>query len=212
MKMVFLGPPGAGKGTMAVRVADAAGIPHISTGDIFRFNIKNETELGKKVKAILDSGELVPDTVTIELVQDRLQKDDAANGFILDGFPRTIPQADALGEMVELDRVINFELSDVEVVKRLSGRRVHPGSGRTYHVLFSPPRVEGKDDETGEPLVQRDDDKEEAIKNRLNVYREQTQPLIDYYRSRGKLVDLDSAPSPDNVYAALAELLGLKRA
>lgn len=210
--MVFLGPPGAGKGTMAVRVADAASIPHISTGDIFRFNIKNQTDLGKKVKAILDSGELVPDTVTIELVQDRLQKDDARSGFILDGFPRTIPQADALGKMVTLDRVINFELSDEEVVKRLSGRRVHPGSGRTYHVLFSPPRVEGKDDETGEPLVQRDDDKEEAIINRLKVYREQTQPLIDYYRSRGMLVDLDSSPAPDSVYAALADLLALNRA
>lgn len=209
VKMVFLGPPGAGKGTMAVRVAEAAGIPHVSTGDIFRFNIKNATELGKKVKAILDSGELVPDSVTIELVEDRLQKEDARNGFILDGFPRTIPQADALGGMTELDRVINFELSDEEVVKRLSGRRVHPGSGRTYHVLFSPPRQEGKDDTTGEPLVQREDDREDSIKNRLRVYREQTQPLIDYYRSRGKLVDLDSSPAPDSVYAALASLLDL---
>lgn len=209
MKMVFLGPPGAGKGTMAVRVAEAAGIPHISTGDIFRFNIKNQTELGKKVNAILDSGELVPDQVTIELVQDRLQKEDARKGFILDGFPRTIPQADALGEMLTLDRVINFELSDEEVVKRLSGRRVHPASGRTYHVLFSPPKTDGKDDETGEPLVQRDDDKEESIKNRLRVYREQTQPLIDYYRDRGTLTDLDSSPAPDRVYATLADLLGL---
>lgn len=209
MKMVFLGPPGAGKGTMAVRVADAAGIPHISTGDIFRYNIKNATELGKKVKAILDSGELVPDGVTIELVADRLRQDDAGNGFILDGFPRTIPQADALGGMVTLDRVINFELSDEEVVKRLSGRRVHPGSGRTYHVLFNPPKAEGTDDVTGEPLVQRDDDKEDAIMNRLRVYREQTQPLIDYYRSRGQLVDLDSAPAPDAVYATLAKLLSL---
>ncbi len=209
MKMVFLGPPGAGKGTMAVRVAEEAGIPHISTGDIFRFNIKNQTELGTRVKAILDSGELVPDSLTIELVQDRISKDDAQSGFILDGFPRTIPQADALSSMTTLDRVINFELNDEEVVRRLSGRRVHPGSGRTYHVLFSPPRVEGKDDATGEDLVQREDDKEDAIKNRLRVYREQTEPLIQYYRSRDMLVDLDSSPAPDTVYAALKALLNL---
>lgn len=209
MKLVFLGPPGAGKGTMAVRLAEAAGIPHISTGDIFRFNIKNGTDLGKKVKAILDSGELVPDTLTIELVEDRLSKDDAQKGFILDGFPRTIPQADALGRMTTLDQVINFELNDEEVVRRLSGRRVHPGSGRTYHVLFSPPKTEGVDDETGEPLVQREDDKEESIKNRLRVYREQTEPLIAYYRKTGLLVDLDSQPKPDEVFAALKKQLKL---
>jgi adenylate kinase len=209
MKLVFLGPPGAGKGTMAVRLAEAAGIPHISTGDIFRFNIKNGTDLGKKVKAILDSGELVPDTLTIELVEDRLGKDDAQKGFILDGFPRTIPQADALGSMATLDQVINFELNDEEVVRRLSGRRVHPGSGRTYHVLFSPPKTEGVDDETGEPLVQREDDKEESIKNRLRVYREQTEPLIAYYRKTGLLVDLDSQPKPDEVFAALKKQLKL---
>jgi adenylate kinase len=209
MKLVFLGPPGAGKGTMAVRLAETAGIPHISTGDIFRFNIKNGTDLGKKVKAILDSGELVPDTLTIELVEDRLSKDDAQKGFILDGFPRTIPQADALGTMVSLDQVINFELNDEEVVRRLSGRRVHPGSGRTYHVLFSPPKTEGVDDETGEPLVQREDDKEESIKNRLRVYREQTEPLIAYYRKTGLLVDLDSQPKPDEVFAALKKQLKL---
>jgi adenylate kinase len=209
MKLVFLGPPGSGKGTMAVRLAEAAGIPHISTGDIFRFNIKNGTDLGKKVKAILDSGELVPDTLTIELVEDRLGKDDAQKGFILDGFPRTIPQADALGSMATLDQVINFELNDEEVVRRLSGRRVHPGSGRTYHVLFSPPKTEGVDDETGEPLVQREDDKEESIKNRLRVYREQTEPLIAYYRKTGLLVDLDSQPKPDEVFAALKKQLKL---
>lgn len=209
MKLVFLGPPGAGKGTMAVRLAEAAAIPHISTGDIFRFNIKNGTPLGQKVKAILDSGELVPDSLTIELVEDRLKKEDAHNGFILDGFPRTIPQADALAAMTALDKVINFALEDEEVVRRLSGRRMHPGSGRTYHVLFNPPKVEGKDDETGEDLIQRDDDREEAIKNRLRVYRDQTEPLINYYRSRNLLTDLDSRPAPDAVFASLKQLLAL---
>ncbi|POR05165.1 adenylate kinase [Alkalispirochaeta sphaeroplastigenens] len=209
MKMVFLGPPGAGKGTMAVRVAEDAGLPHISTGDIFRYNIKNQTDLGKRVKSILDGGDLVPDELTIELVQDRLQQEDAKKGFILDGFPRTIPQADALASMQTLDWVINFELSDEEVLRRLTGRRVHPGSGRTYHIVSTPPKVEGKDDVTGEPLVQREDDKEEAIKNRLRVYREQTQPLIDYYRSRDMLTNLDASSSPAAVYELLKDLLGI---
>ena len=194
---------------MAVRLAEQLGVPHISTGDIFRYNIKNETELGKKVKAILDSGELVPDELTIELVEDRLGKDDSKRGFILDGFPRTIPQADALSRMSELDGVVNFALADEEIVRRLSGRRVHPASGRTYHVLFSPPKAEGKDDETGEALVQREDDKEDAIRNRLVVYRRETEPLIDYYRTRGRLKDLDASPAPDKVYEALRTLLGV---
>ena len=209
MKLVFLGPPGAGKGTMATQLAEYAGISHISTGDIFRANIKQQTELGKKVKAILDSGELVPDTLTIELVQDRLGQSDAQHGFILDGFPRTVPQADALADMQDLDLVINFELNDEEVVRRLCGRRVHPGSGRTYHVEFSPPKNEGRDDVTGDPLVQREDDSEESIKNRLRVYREQTQPLIEYYRSREQLVDLDASPKPEQVFENLKEVLKL---
>ncbi len=209
MKLVFLGPPGAGKGTMATRLADHLGVPHISTGDIFRYNIKNQTELGKKVKAILDSGELVPDSLTIDLVRDRLGQADATAGFILDGFPRTIPQADALAEMSALDGAVNFVLNDEEVVKRLSGRRVHPGSGRTYHILFSPPKTAGKDDDTGEDLVQREDDKEDSIRNRLVVYRRETEPLIDYYRSRDLLTDLDSAPAPDEVFVSLLKTLGV---
>jgi adenylate kinase len=195
---------------MATQLAEYVGIPHISTGDIFRANIKQQTELGKKVKAILDSGELVPDSLTIELVEDRLSQSDAQSGFILDGFPRTVPQADALKDMQSLDSVINFELDDEEVVRRLSGRRVHPGSGRTYHIDFSPPKTEGVDDVTGEPLVQREDDSESSIKNRLRVYREQTQPLIEYYRSQGQLVDLDAGPKPDRVFENLKELLKLR--
>lgn len=209
MKLVFLGPPGAGKGTMASRLADSAGIPHISTGDIFRSNIKNQTELGKKVKEILDSGDLVSDELTIALVQDRLTQADAQVGFILDGFPRTIPQADALAGLQSLTAVVNFELSDTEIVRRLSGRRVHPGSGRTYHVEFHPPKQAGKDDVTGEDLVQREDDTEESIKNRLQVYREQTEPLIAYYRSQGLLRDLDASPTPDTVFRSLKTILGL---
>lgn len=207
MNLVFLGPPGAGKGTMAARLSSHAGIPHISTGEIFRSNIKNQTELGTRVKAILDAGDLVPDDLTIELVRDRLEQPDAAAGFILDGFPRTTPQADALGQMVSVDTVVNFVLDDAEIVRRLSGRRIHPGSGRTYHVEFSPPQEPGIDDVTGEPLVQRDDDTRESIENRLAVYREQTAPLIQYYRERGTLVDLDACPAPDEVFSRLTALL-----
>jgi adenylate kinase len=207
MNLVFLGPPGAGKGTMASRLAEEKGIPHISTGDIFRANINNQTELGKKVKSILDSGELVPDELTIELVKDRLAQDDTKDGFILDGFPRTIPQADALDEFATIEKAILFSLDDEEIVKRLSGRRVHKPSGRTYHVEFNPPKVAGKDDVTGEDLIQREDDKEDAIKNRLSVYRDQTAPLINYYQKKGKLVEIDARPSPDEVFSTLSEIV-----
>jgi len=207
MKLIFLGPPGAGKGTMAVRLADHLGIPHISTGDIFRYNIKNETELGKQVKAILDSGELVPDELTIDLVKDRLQHDDTKKGFILDGFPRTIPQAEALSGFTDIDAAINFSLSDEEIVKRLSGRRVHPGSGRTYHVMFNPPKVEGKDDVTGEDLVTRPDDEVDAIRNRLEVYKRQTQPLIEFYEKRNLLTTIDASPKPDEVFEELTSVI-----
>ena len=207
MKMVFLGPPGAGKGTIAALAKDYFNIPHISTGDLFRSNIKNETELGLKVKSILASGGLVPDSVTIEMVRNRIAEPDCEKGFILDGFPRTIPQADALAEMTGLDAVVNFDISKDEVVKRLSGRRMCPSTGRIYHIVFNPPKVENKDDETGEDLIQRPDDKEEAIVNRLEVYTAQTEPLIEYYRGKGLLKDIDASVKPSEVFELLKTTL-----
>lgn len=209
MRMVFLGPPGAGKGTIASKAKEFYGIPHISTGDLFRSNIKNETELGLQVKSILASGGLVPDSVTIEMVRNRIAEPDCANGFILDGFPRTIPQADALAEMTDLDAVVDFQISADEVVERLSGRRMCPSTGRIYHILFNPPKVEGKDDDTGEDLIQREDDKEEAIKHRLDVYVAQTQPLIDYYKNRGLIreVKTNNALTPTEVFELTKKVL-----
>ena len=207
MRMVFLGPPGAGKGTIAKLAKDYYGIPHISTGDLFRENIKNETELGLQVKSILASGGLVPDSVTIEMVRNRLAEPDCEKGFILDGFPRTIPQADALAEMTELDAVVDFLLSREEVVKRLSGRRLCPSTGRSYHIIYNPPKVEGKDDETGEDLIQRPDDREEAIVHRLEVYDAQTAPLIDYYKKKGLIRDVDASAKPSEVFELFKKVL-----
>ena len=207
MRLVFLGPPGAGKGTIAAKAKLVYSIPHISTGDLFRANIKNGTELGRRVQAILAAGDLVPDEVTIDMVRERLKEEDALNGFILDGFPRTIAQADALGAMTDLDMVVNFVLDKEDIVKRLSGRRVCKSTGRTYHILYNPPKVEGIDDETGEALIQRDDDKEEAIRNRLEVYEASTAPLIAYYRDKGLLVDIDASKSPDEVLSSMVEAL-----
>ena len=207
MNLVFLGPPGAGKGTIASQAKKHYDIPHISTGDLFRNHIKHETDLGKQVKAILASGDLVPDSITIAMVKERLAEDDAKKGFILDGFPRTIAQADALKAMTELDAVVNFELGRQEIIKRLSGRRMCKSSGRIYHLIYDPPKNEGIDDETGEPLIQRDDDKAEAIEHRLDVYLAQTEPLIAYYKKAGLLRDIDASPSPDAVMAQMVTVL-----
>lgn len=207
MNLVFLGPPGAGKGTMASRLAENKAIPHISTGDMFRAAVNNQTELGKKAKAIMEAGDLIPDELTIALVKERLAEPDAQDGYILDGFPRTIPQANALAEIATIDRVVRFDLESGEIVKRLSGRRVHKPSGRTYHVQFNPPKEEGKDDVTGEPLIQRPDDQEEAIRNRLAVYTRQTAPLVEYYEEKGTLVAVDASPGPDEVFGKLVAAL-----
>jgi adenylate kinase len=207
MKLVFLGPPGAGKGTMASRLSRHMNIPHISTGDIIRAAIRNETELGNQVKDIVEGGGLVPDDLTIELVEERLKFDDTREGYILDGFPRTIVQAEALENMEKIDHVINFELSDEEIIRRLSGRRVHKPTGRTYHVMFNPPKVEGKDDVTGEDLIIRPDDREEAVAKRLSIYREQTEPLIQYYQKKSLLEHLEGGARPDDVWCNFHSLI-----
>ena len=207
MNLVFLGPPGAGKGTMASRLAEDMGIPHISTGDMFRAAMARKTELGLKAKAIMAAGDLVPDELTIAMVKERLAEADAQKGYILDGFPRTIPQAEALDGFATIEKAIRFEVERDMLIQRLSGRRVHKPSGRIYHVLFNPPKVEGKDDETGEDLIQREDDKEDSIRNRLTVYDDQTAPLINYYEGKGNLVTIDAAPAPDEVFTALKNVL-----
>ena len=199
MKIIMLGAPGAGKGTQAKKIAAKYGIPHISTGDIFRENIKNQTELGKKVKAILDSGGLVSDDVVLEIVEDRLKKDDCKNGFILDGFPRTIPQAEAFEKLGIDVKVVNFEVDNDLIIARLSNRRVCKNCKANYNVKFMPPKVEGKCDKCGGELYTRDDDKTESIQNRLVVYRKSTAPLIDFYKEKGNLVDIDARPAPEKV-------------
>ncbi len=183
MRLILLGGPGAGKGTQANFIKDQYQIPQISTGDMLRAAVRAGTDLGKEAKGYMDSGGLVPDTVIIGLVKERIKEPDCEKGFLFDGFPRTIPQADAMKEAgVPIDAVVDINVPDEEIIKRMSGRRAHLASGRTYHVIFNPPKVEGKDNETGEPLVQRDDDKEETVKKRLDVYHDQTEPLIGYYK------------------------------
>ncbi len=209
MNLIFLGPPGAGKGTLAGLVAKELGVPQISTGDIFRDAIKRETDLGKQVKAIVGRGDLVPDELTVSLVRERLSAPDAAKGYILDGFPRTIPQAEALAGFQKLDAVINFLIGDDVVVLRLTGREVCRSCGAIYHVRNMPSKVKGVCDRCGGPTYTRDDDKLESIKNRLEVYKRQTEPLIAFYRERGLLRDVDSSTTPEATLAGVRKALGV---
>lgn len=213
MKIIMLGAPGAGKGTQAMKIAEKYQIPHISTGDIFRANIKEGTELGKKAKSYMDQGQLVPDELTLELIMDRFQNPDCANGYVLDGFPRTIPQAEALTEALAkkgetIDYAINVEVPDENIINRMGGRRACLACGSTYHIAYAPTRVEGICDRCGEKLVLRDDDKPETVKNRLNVYHNQTQPLIEYYTRQGKLAEVDGTQSMEDVFNAIVKILG----
>src|SRR5919205_2640606 len=186
MRLILLGPPGAGKGTQAAVIRERFGIPQISTGDMLRAAVKAGTPLGIAAKKVMDAGQLVSDDIIIGLVEERLKAPDCAKGYLFDGFPRTIPQAEALKRAnVPLDRVLEIDVPDDEIIARMSGRRVHPASGRSYHLQFNPPRQANKDDVTGEPLVQRDDDREETVRKRLEVYRAQTRPLVEYYRAWG---------------------------
>ena len=213
MKIIMLGAPGAGKGTQAKKIAAKYGIPHISTGDIFRANIKNGTELGKKAKEYMDQGLLVPDSLTCDLVVDRIAQDDAQKGYVLDGFPRTIPQAEALTEALKargeaIDFALDIEVPDENIVTRMSGRRACLGCGATYHIKYNPPKTEGVCDTCAGELVLRDDDKPETVQKRLDVYHEQTQPLIDYYTEAGVLKELDGTQDIDVIFGQIQEILG----
>lgn len=213
MKIIMLGAPGAGKGTQAKKIAAKYEIPHISTGDIFRANIKNGTELGKKAKTYMDQGLLVPDELVVDLVKDRLQQDDCKNGFLLDGFPRTIFQAEKLDEFLsesnlKMDIVINLKVEKEALIKRLTGRRVCKDCGASYHIVNIPPKKEGVCDICGGELIQRKDDNIETVENRINVYEEQTAPLIGYYKGAGSLVDFDGEASLDEVFDAIVQAIG----
>lgn len=213
MKIIMLGAPGAGKGTQAKKIAAKYSIPHISTGDIFRANIKNNTELGQKAKTYMDKGELVPDELVVDLIMDRFKEADCANGYVLDGFPRTIPQAEALDKALTangeaVDYAINVEVPDENIINRMSGRRACVGCGATYHIEFNPTKVEGVCDTCGEKLILRDDDKPETVKNRLSVYHEQTQPLIEYYSKKNVLKEVDGTKEMEDVFAAIVDVLG----
>lgn len=213
MKIIMLGAPGAGKGTQAKKIAAKYNIPHISTGDIFRANIKNGTELGKQAKTYMDQGLLVPDELVVDLVVDRVNQDDCENGYVLDGFPRTIPQAEALTEALEkmgqkVDFAIDVNVPDENIVKRMGGRRACVTCGATYHMVYAPTKKEGICDTCGGELILRDDDKPETVQKRLNVYHDQTQPLIDYYTSQGILRTVDGTVDIDDVFRAITEFLG----
>ena len=213
MKIILLGPPGAGKGTQAEIICKNFSIPHISTGDMLREAIANETATGKIAKEIMDAGNLVPDDVNVSMVKERIKKEDCRNGFLFDGFPRTIPQADALEKQeIFVNVVLELTLKDELIINRMSGRRVHQPSGRSYHLEFNPPEKDGVDDVTGEPLIQRDDDKPETVKNRLEVYWEQTNPLIVYYRSKSvqtdlKYIEIDGSKSMEKVSSQIQAAL-----
>lgn len=213
MKIIMLGAPGAGKGTQAKMIAAKYGIPHISTGDIFRANIKNGTELGAKAKEYMDKGLLVPDELVVDLVIDRFKEPDCEKGYVLDGFPRTIPQAEALDKALSaigenIDYAINVEVPDDNIINRMGGRRACVGCGATYHIVYSPTKEEGKCDTCGAELIIRDDDKPETVKNRLSVYHEQTQPLIDYYTSKGIIEEVDGTVDMNDVFDAIVKILG----
>lgn len=213
MKIIMLGAPGAGKGTQAKMIAEKYGIPHISTGDIFRANIKNGTELGKKAKTYMDAGQLVPDELTLDLIMDRFKNDDCKNGYVLDGFPRTIPQAEALDEALKaegekIDYAIDVDVPDENIVRRMGGRRACVNCGATYHIVYKPTEVEGKCDKCGNDLIVRDDDKPETVQSRLEVYHKQTQPLIDYYKGQDVLKSVDGTADMNDVFDAIVEILG----
>ncbi|HAX07164.1 MAG TPA: adenylate kinase [Butyrivibrio sp.] len=213
MKIIMLGAPGAGKGTQADKICAKYNIPHISTGDIFRANIKNNTELGQKAKSYMDKGELVPDELVVDLVVDRIKADDCTNGYVLDGFPRTIPQAEALDAALaaindKVDYAINVEVPDENIINRMSGRRACVACGATYHIVHIPTKVEGVCDKCGAALILRDDDKPETVKNRLNVYHEQTQPLIDYYTAKNVLHEVDGTKAMEDVFSSIVSILG----
>lgn len=213
MKIIMLGAPGAGKGTQAERIAEKYGIPHISTGDIFRANIKEGTELGKEAKSYMDKGLLVPDSLTVALVIDRIGQPDCSKGYILDGFPRTIPQAECLSKALAekgeaLDYAIDVDVPDENIVSRMSGRRACPGCGATYHIVYAAPAKEGICDKCGSELYLRDDDKPETVQKRLTVYHEQTQPLIEYYQKENILHTVDGTKGLEEVFQSITEILG----
>lgn len=213
MKIIMLGAPGAGKGTQAKMIADKYGLPHVSTGDIFRANIKEGTELGKEAKKYMDAGQLVPDELTVKILLDRVAKDDCKNGYLLDGFPRTIPQAEVLDKALtelgdKIDYAINVDVPDENIVKRMSGRRACVNCGATYHIEHIPPKTEGICDRCGKELILRDDDKPETVLNRLKVYHDQTQPLIDFYTGKGVLKSVDGTVDMKDVFASIVAILG----
>lgn len=213
MKIIMLGAPGAGKGTQAKKIAAKYSIPHISTGDIFRANIKNGTELGLKAKSYMDAGSLVPDEITIGMLLDRIHQADCENGYVLDGFPRTIPQAESLTEALKkngeaIDFAVNVDVPDENIISRMSGRRACLNCGATYHIVYNAPKKENVCDACGQELVLRDDDKAETVKKRLDVYHSQTQPLIDYYKNEGILAEVDGTLDMEDVFQAIVKILG----